>query len=111
MANAIALLFIKDYSSSAASSASSSEARAAIFSSGFSRSSFIERLTLFLSKSISVILALISSPTLRTSAGVLILSQLIWLMWIRPSIPGITFANAPNAARPTTVASMSVPTG
>ena len=44
-------------------------------------------------------------------AGVLILSQEIWLMWIRPSIPGRILANAPNDARPTILALQSVPTG
>ena len=59
----------------------------------------------------AVILTSTSSPTLSTSAGVLILSQEIWLMWIRPSIPGRILANAPNDARPTILALQSVPTG
>ena len=71
----------------------------------------MERETRFFSKSMSVILTLTVSPTFRTSCGFSILLSAIWEMWIRPSMPGRIFANAPNVVMPTMVASHTVPTG
>ena len=69
------------------------------------------KLILFFSSSTDKILALISWPTVNTSAGFSILSWLIFEIWTRASSPGSSSTKAPKSLILTTFPSTTEPSG
>ena len=70
----------------------------------------MDREILCFSSSIAVIFASTMSPTVRTSSGLPMRRLAIWEMWIRPSTPGSTSANAPKGMSLTMVTFATSPT-